>query len=111
MRLNYNGVMVFYRNDIYRSYNIGDNINVVRADRSPCPVCGHPSGDCVGDTAKPDHIAGFNSIDSLKDSQTFIVEEDIWIDRQLTPTTKTKVLLHAKGKLIPVTEAEKLGLI
>lgn len=103
--------MVFYKHSAYQSYKIGDNINVVRAERSPCPVCGHPSGDCVGESGKPDHIAGFNSIDSLKNNQTFVVEQDILVEKQLTPTTKTQVLLHAKGKVISVTEAEKLGLI
>jgi hypothetical protein len=103
--------MVFYKNDIYQSYKIGDNINLVKADRSPCPVCGHPTGDCTGESTKPDHIAGFQQIDSLKDSQSYLVEEDVWIERQLTPTTKTQVLLHPAGKIISVSEAQKLGLI
>jgi len=103
--------MVFYKNDIYQSYKIGDNINLVRADRSPCPVCGHPTGDCTGEGTKPEHIAGFQNIDSLKDTQSYLVEEDVYIERQLTPTVKTQVLLHPKGKIISAAEAQKLGLI
>jgi len=104
--------MVFYRNDYLRSsYTIGDNIKVVPADRSPCPVCGHPTGDCVGDSGKPDHIVGFGPDEPNPDTQQFIVEEDVWVERQLTPTVKTKVLVVPAGKVISVTQAKNLGLI
>jgi hypothetical protein len=47
----------------------------------------------------------------LKQSQTVLVEEDIWEEIMLTPFTKTKILVHPKGKQIPIAEAEKLGLL
>jgi len=91
---------------------IGDNIKVAPADRSPCPVCGHPTGDCVGDGgSKPDHIVGFGPDGPNPDAQQFIVEEDVWVEKQLTPTVKTKVLVAPAGKVISVTQAKNLGLI
>ncbi len=102
--------MVFYKNDFLRPYVVGDNIRVSQADRSPCPVCGHPTGDCVGDSPKPKHIAGMGT-NMLESSQTYLVEEDIIVERQLTNSIKTKVLVHPKGKFISVTEAKKFGLI
>jgi hypothetical protein len=74
-------------------------------------VCGHPTGDCAGDNSSHTRIAGFGMIESLKVVQTFLVEEDIHEERQITPSIKTKVLLHKKGKQIPYAEAERLGLI
>lgn len=97
----------YYQNT---SYALG-NIPVTMADRKPCPICGHPTGDCTGDTIKPTHIIGFNEIESLNEKQTFLVEEDIYEEIPITQFTKTKVLLHAKGKQIPLLEAKKLGLI
>jgi hypothetical protein len=102
--------MVFYKNDFLQSYRVGDNIYVARADRQPCLVCGHPTGDCVGDAEKPDHIAGLGG-NMLESAQTYLVEEDIFVERQLTPTVTTKILVHPKGKIISVTEAKKFGLI
>lgn len=100
--------MVFYNQS--SSFVLG-NIPVTMADRRPCPVCGHPTGDCSGNSIKPTHIIGYNQIESLNTKQTFLVEEDIYEERQLTQSVTTKVLLHRKGKQIPLEEAKKLGLI
>jgi hypothetical protein len=48
--------------------------------------------------------------EELIDSQTFLIEEDIYEERQITPFNKIKVLVHRKGKSITLREAEKLGL-
>ena len=101
-------LMVFYNQQ--NSYVLG-NIPVTMADRRPCPVCGHPTGDCSGDSIKPTHIIGYNQIDSLNEKQNFLVEEDIYEDKQLSQFITTRVLLHPKGKQIPLDEAKKLGLI
>jgi hypothetical protein len=103
--------MTFYRQDSFSQSFVGGNIPLSRADRQPCPVCGHPTGDCVGESKKPEHIAGFNQIESMKLNQTVLVEEDIWEEIMLTPFTKTKILVYPKGRQIPIAEAEKLGLI
>lgn len=87
-----------------------DDVYLVEANREPCIVCGHPTGDCTGDSGPPASIAGFGTIDSLIDEQTFYLEEDIYEERQITPFNKIKVLVHKKGKQIPLREAEKLGL-
>jgi hypothetical protein len=73
-------------------------------------VCGHPTGDCAGDNSSHTRIAGFGMIESLKVVQTFLVEEDVYEERQITPFLKTKVLLYKQGKQIPYLEAERLGL-
>jgi hypothetical protein len=104
--------MVFYKNNFLRPYSIGDNIKISPADRQPCPVCGHPTGDCVGEsTAEPDHIIGFGVEEPNPDAQQFVVKEDVYVERQLTPTTKTRVLVAVAGKVISVTQAKNLGLI
>jgi len=103
--------MVFYKNDFLRPYSIGDNIKITPADRRPCPVCGHPTGDCVGENSEPSHIIGFGVNEPNPDAQQFVVKEDVYVERQLTPTTKTRVLVAAAGKVISVTQAKNLGLI
>ena len=89
---------------------IGDYV-VSMADRRPCPVCGHPTGDCTGLAEKPDRIWGLGASLTLEANQTFLVEENIYEERQITPYTKSKVLLAAKGKKIPIAKARELGLI
>lgn len=89
---------------------IGDYV-VSMADRQPCLVCGHPTGDCAGSAEKPDHIWGLGAVPSMEASQTVLVEENIYEDRQITPYTKSRVLIVAKGKHIPLARARELGLI
>lgn len=85
--------------------------DVFPADRRPCPVCGHPTGDCAGSQVPPKHIAGFNQIELLKETQTVLVEEDIYENRQLTQFATIRVLIHRKGDYIPLVKAKELGLI
>jgi hypothetical protein len=89
---------------------IGDYV-VSMADRQPCLVCGHPTGDCTGSAEKPDHIWGLGDVPSMETSQTVLVEENIYEERQITPYTKSRVLVAAKGKHIPLKQARELGLI
>lgn len=101
------------------SYNFGllngqrrlGDIVVSIADRGPCPVCGHPTGDCRGDAPPPTHIWGLGTIPSMADSQTVLVEEDIYEERQITPFTKARVLVAKKGKHVPLDKARELGLL
>jgi hypothetical protein len=89
-----------------------DNVSIVRADREPCPVCGHPTGDCAGDSAPPKKIAGMGGVYSdQKEIAKILVEEDIKEERQITPFYKNTVLIHRKGSYITVDEAKKLGLL
>lgn len=88
----------------------GIEVGFLNAGREPCPVCGHPTGDCKGETPPPEKIAGFNTIEQLVGQQTFLVEEDIYEEKQITPFTKARVLKYPKGKQIPLEEARNLGL-
>lgn len=88
---------------------IGEVI-VSLADRQPCPICGHPTGDCVGDSGPPHHVWGLGDVPSMEDDQTFLVEENVYEERQITPFTRAKVLLVPKGRHIPLKMAKELGL-
>jgi hypothetical protein len=92
------------------SRRLFDDVYSLSADRQPCIICGHPTGDCTGDSAPPEVIAGMGVTEKLKEEQTFYLEEDIFVEKQITPFTKAKVLLHKKGSQIPLLEAERLGL-
>lgn len=85
-------------------------IKFLHADREPCPVCGHPSGDCPGEDISPPVIWGYNSSGSLDDTLTFYVEEDYYEERELAPGITAKFLIHKKGKTISLREAKELGL-
>jgi hypothetical protein len=88
-----------------------DGVRISRADRQPCPVCGHPTGDCSGDSGPPRTIWGFNTGSSLDKNQTFYLEEDVVETREIAPGLRTRIIIHAKGKHIPLEEAKNLGLI
>lgn len=112
-------VMPFYENSEFADQELNrldgkrlfDDTMILGADRTPCIICGHPTGDCTGESGPPTKIAGFGASESLKQVQTFLVEDDIYEDRQITPFMKVKFLLHKKGKQIPYKEAERLGLL
>ena len=93
-----------------KSKRIFDDVYLLESRREPCIVCGHPTGDCAGESGPPESIAGFGTIESLIDEQTFYLERDVYEERQITPFNKIKVLIHKKGKQIPLREAERLGL-
>ena len=86
---------------------------IIHATREPCPVCGHPTGDCKGDEDAPHRIVGWGeeSPNSMKRAQMVYLEEDIWEDRQITPGRMTKILKHRAGSSIPYEEAKSLGLV
>jgi hypothetical protein len=84
------------------------DIDIYEADRRPCPICGHPTGDCTGvDNITP-------KIDLPKrligKEPMFLVEKDITEDRAITPYTTARVLVHRKGDYISLTKAKELGL-
>lgn len=100
-------------NDVFITEDSGNGIRIVRADRQPCPVCGHPTGDCPGDSPPLDtgKVWGFNNNSAIDETLTFYVEEDYFEEREIAPGIVTKMLIHRKGKNIPLAEAKKLGLI
>lgn len=87
--------------------------SILRADRLPCPVCGHPTGDCEGNSASllPEDIWGYNTHSSLDDSLTFCMQEDYCEEREIAPGIVTKMVIHKKGKNISIAEARRLGFL
>ena len=99
--------------DIFRSgdYIYGD-IPFSKADREPCIICGHPTGDCKdnNDQDIPVILFGTSVIETMKESQLVLVEETVYGERQITPYTKSKVLLAKKGTYVTVEKAIELGI-
>ena len=83
-----------------RSYML-NGIEVLSADRGPCPVCGHPTGDCVGAGEKP----------VIHNSPTFFLEKDVYEQKAITSSISTSVVKYRKGTHIPMSEAIRLGLV
>lgn len=93
-------------------YEVLDGVKVSRADRNPCPVCGHPGGDCApADEVGPLTIFGYNTNSTLDNNQTFVVAEDIYDEREIAPGVVMRLLLYKQGKVIPLAKATELGLI
>lgn len=101
--------LLYFSQYLDQGYQFQD-ITVLGADRQPCPVCGHPTGDCPGEVPV-DHVIGFDAKSGGTSSPSHFVEEDIWAERQITPYTKARVLIYRKGDQIPHEEAVKLGLL
>ena len=88
-----------------------NGVTYLRATRQACPVCGHPSGDCKGESPDPTTIWGYNTNTSLDLNQTFLVEEDYYEEREIGPNLFVKILVYKKGKQIPLLKAKELGFI
>ena len=80
--------------------------------REPCPVCGHPTGDCVGSASNDIKIIGASIFPSLKYDDIFIVEEDVWTEKPMVLGQEwhpgglsKKVRLFRKGQAIPTSVA------
>lgn len=103
-----------YEQRMSESIRVGPySVELHHASAMACPVCGDPTGNCVGENGPepPDHISGWNSINSLNENQTYLVEEDITEERQIAGGIIITVLKYAKGRYIPLEEAKNLGLI
>lgn len=99
--------------DIFKSgdYVYGD-IPISRANREPCIVCGHPTGDCKpSDHEEPIRIAFADSvIETMKEQQLVLVEETVYGEREISPFTKARVILARKGTYITLEKAIELGI-
>lgn len=89
------------------------DIPIVRADRQPCIVCGHPTGDCKSTTPHGEiRVHGFfQSTASVSEEKTILVEEDIIQERNITPFSKSMVLVARAGSYVTPTMAKELGII
>ena len=89
-------------------YIFGD-IEIVKATRKPCPVCGHPTGDCVGENASPLSVLGETSISA--DQDKILVEQDVTRQVQITPRISTTITVARAGTWITRAKAKELGII
>ena len=87
---------------------------IIRADRQPCPVCGHPTGDCAtenGEHIPKKGIVGIGLFASLDKEHKVLVEEDVYEERTLFGRQTIKVLKFRKGQYIPIDVAREHGFI
>lgn len=91
-------------------YIFGD-IEILRASSEPCIVCGDPTGNCTPEGHKPpEKLFGLGIFKSLDDKQTFRVQEDFFVDEEISTGIFTKVRKFAVGQVIPLSEARKYNL-
>jgi len=98
------------------SETILDGVSVLRADRQPCIICGHPTGDCVShspDATPPPSIrVQFAPLaEKTAEEQMVRVERDVYREVALSSMTKTRVLVAKAGAYMPKSKAEELGII
>lgn len=92
------------------SYIMGD-IRIVPATRGACPVCGHPTGDCAGEQPAPERIVGDRIEAKPTTPVDVLVPENIYEVRQITPFTRARVLVAAKGTYVTAERAAELGIL
>jgi|LakMenEpi03Aug12_release.lakeMendotaPanAssembly.Ray.scaffolds.fasta_scaffold151171_2 hypothetical protein len=90
---------------------LGGDARILRANRSACPVCGDPNGDCTGESDPPRRVFGTDLFPSLGHEETYVVPEDVWKEVQISQFTTTRVLVAAKGTAMLVSKAKELGLL
>lgn len=93
-------------------YQFGD-VYILAADRLPCPVCGHSTGDCKGGEhgVTPQTATGANAFPSLQGSQFFLVEEDVYEEQVVAEGVTMRILRAKAGTKITYKKAQQLGLI
>jgi len=92
------------------SQYIFPGVRFLPGDRSPCPVCGHPTGDCAGTASAPIRIIG-DQFGPRKQESNVLVLEDLYEEVHITERTKTTVLVAKAGSYITTEKAIKYGLI
>lgn len=88
-----------------------DGVRIVRARREPCIVCGHPTGDCADNFPAPARIVGDNVEVAERKPLDVLVPENIYEERQITPFTRSRVLLAAAGTYVTQDRAHELGIL
>lgn len=89
---------------------LSGDARLVRANRQPCLICGHPTGDCAGDSGPPIRVLGPDIFPSLEQEEIFIVEEDVYEERAISNIRTTQILVAGKGTAMPLSKAQDLGL-
>lgn len=85
---------------------------ILRADREPCPICGHPTGDCgTKSNHSYDDLFGVGLFESLDKEHKVMVEEDVLEERVMYGNVTIKVIKFRKGQMITIEEARAHGLL
>ena len=98
--------------DIFRSDNyLFGEYRFLKADSNPCPVCGHPTGDCTPDVAENTDVAfaGTNA-PNVDSTLMVLVHEDVYVTKPVSPYATAKVLAAKKGQYISLDKARELGI-
>ncbi len=106
--------MPFYDSPAFGGTGSVDKVNGItihRASFSPCLVCGHPTGDCKGESESPSTIYTFASTTSQDESGSFHVDEDYYEEREIVTGVNIRKLIHKKGSIISLKIAKELGLL
>jgi len=106
--------MSFYDNEFGgdQSTEMYPGIRVTLASRQKCVICGSPNGDCVSKNYEaPDHIVTLGKDDTLAETDMYEVQEDIFEERLISKTTKSRFLVARKGQFITKKKATELGII
>lgn len=93
------------------SEQLFDGVRLLRAEHGPCPVCGHPTGDCAGPERVNNKVVGLGTIPSMRASQTVYVDEDIIEDFEISKGVWTKIIRARAGTYVSVDTAVQLGII
>lgn len=98
--------------DIFRSDNyLFGEYRFLKADSNPCPVCGHPTGNCTPDTVDNPSVTFADTKTNNVDSTQFVlVNEDVYIDKPVSPYATARVLAAKKGQYISLDKARELGI-
>ena len=98
--------------DIFRSDNyLFGEYRFLKADSNPCPVCGHPTGNCTPDSVDNPNVAFAESKTHNVDSTQFVlVDEDVYINKPVSPYATARVLAAKKGQYISLDKARELGI-
>ena len=80
--------------DIFKSKNyLFGEYEVISSDRQPCPVCGHPTGDCIPE-GHEEPVVAFSQVRTENNDtiRLVLVKEDVYITKQVSPYATSRIL-------------------
>lgn len=98
--------------DIFRSDNyLFGEYRFLAAESNPCPVCGHPTGNCTPETdSNPDVAFAETKKENVDSTLMVLVHEDVYVDKPVSPYANARVLAAKKGQYISLDKARELGI-
>lgn len=90
---------------------IVNGIKVHKATLSPCPVCGHPTGNCTGNSESPKIIHTIAGLSTMDESGLYFLDEDYYEIQEIVTGVNIKKLIHKKGSMVSLKIATELGLL